>query len=102
MGQKRKLEAQALNLLSCWHKLEHFSPAGLAKGRNVKMLGDTLPWEGPPQKVAKGKTIEYTLYLGVFNSSEVTDFVKKLFRDTSKNPNPRSSNIYMASLKVDQ
>ena len=102
MGQKTKLEAQALNLLSCWHKLEHFSPANLPKGNNVKMLGDILPWQGPPQKVAKGKTIEYTLHLGVFNSSEVTDFVKKFFRDTSENPNSRSSNICMASLKVNQ
>ena len=107
MGQKRELEAQALNLLSCWHKLEHFSPASLPKGRNVRMLTDIPPWEappwkGPPRKLAKGKTIEYTLYLGVFNSSEVTDFVKKFFHDTTEDPNHRSSNICMASFKVDQ
>ena len=35
------------HILSCWHKLEHFSPALLPKDNSVKRLGEELSWMRP-------------------------------------------------------
>jgi superfamily I DNA and/or RNA helicase len=89
-------------LLSCWHKLEHFSPASLPKGKNVVELKIPEPWyatTSPP--ASKNKTIEYTIYIGVFESSIVTEFVNNYYENRTKDENQKSSKILYASLKLD-
>ena len=88
------------NLLSCWHKLEHFSPANLPKG--LKEFQGTVPWSTFREPIHKGMRIEHTIYLGVFNSKHVTDFVKQYFKDSSEDFNNREGLIFQASFKVDQ
>ncbi|MGB0880894.1 MAG: AAA domain-containing protein [Polaribacter sp.] len=90
-------------LLSCWHKLEHFSPASTPKSseKNVELLNEKEPWKIPLKSKDPNKTIEYTIYLGVFNSSDVNEFVKNYFKDTKKDENFRNSKICFASLKLD-
>lgn len=87
-------------LLSCWHKLEHYSPAAVPKGDHIKKLDTNLPWN-ISIKPSKGKTFEYTVYLGVFNLNNVIDFVKDFFKDETEEINQRGGNICIASLKVD-
>jgi superfamily I DNA and/or RNA helicase len=89
------------NLLSCWHKLEHFSPAPIPKGKDIDILDEREPWKIPLNSNNPEKTIEYTIYLGVFDSYEVNKFVKDYFKDTSKDENFRSSKICFASLNLD-
>lgn len=88
-------------LLSCWHKLEHYSPAAVPKGDIIKELSSNSPWDIPLKPSIKGNTIEYTIYLGVFNSTKVIDFVKDFFKDTTEEINQRGGNICIASLKID-
>jgi len=88
-------------LLSCWHKLEHFSPAVAPKGKNVELLNENEPWKIPLKSSDPKKTIEYTIFLGVFNLSVVNDFVKEHFKDNQKDENFRHSKICFASLKLD-
>ncbi|WP_025743484.1 DEAD/DEAH box helicase [Aquimarina pacifica] len=90
-------------LLSCWHKLEHFSPALTPKAseKNVELLNNIEPWKIPLRPKDPKKTIEYTIYLGVFDSSVVNEFVKEYFKDTKKDENFRNSKICYASLKLD-
>ena len=52
-------------ILSCWHKLEHFSPSSLPKGKNISELNIEY-WKTPLNPSNSDKTIEYTIYLGVF------------------------------------
>lgn len=94
---------QYQKLLSCWHKLEHFSPspAPAPNGKTIFKLNENEPWKIPYKSNDPKKTIEYTIYLGVFDSSVVNDFVKDYFKDTQKDENYRSSNICYASLKLD-
>lgn len=92
-----------LNLLSCWHKLEHFSPATLPKSSddNVeKLLREQEPWK--VSYSSKNKSIEYTIFLGVFDSQVVVDFVDNFFNNKKKDENYRSSKISFASLKLDE
>jgi superfamily I DNA and/or RNA helicase len=86
-------------ILSCWHKLEHFSPAAIAKGKNVELLVNE-PWNIPLKSSNPKKTFEYTIYLGVFESSIVTEFITDFFNDKIKDENERSSKICFASLKL--
>lgn len=90
-------------LLSCWHKLEHFSPASTPKAseKNVELLSDKEPWKIPLKSKDPNKTLEYIVYLGVFDSSVVNDFVKEYFNDRKKDENFRNSKICFASLKLD-
>ncbi|MEI6865715.1 AAA domain-containing protein [Flavicella sp.] len=90
-------------LLSCWHKLEHFSPASTPKAseKNIELLNDIEPWKTPYKTQDPNKTIEYTIYLGVFDSSVANEFVKEYFKDTKKDENFRNSKICYASLKLD-
>nr|WP_321355575.1 ATP-binding protein [uncultured Draconibacterium sp.] len=92
---------QYQQLLSCWHKLEHFSPADIPKNSNTQLLKTVIPWLKKETPSSKEKTIEYTLYLAVISSAIVNDFVKEFFSDTEKEVNLRSSKICMASFKVD-
>lgn len=89
------------NLLSCWHKLEHFSPASVPKGKNIDILNENIPWEIPLKSSNLKKTIEYSVYLGVFDSLTVNDFVKDYFKDARKDENFRNSKICFASLDLD-
>jgi superfamily I DNA and/or RNA helicase len=89
------------NLLSCWHKLEHFSPASIPQGNDIGILGESEPWKIPEKSNNPEKRIEYTVYLGVFDSYEVNKFVKDYFKDTSKDENFKSSKICFASLNLD-
>lgn len=90
-------------LLSCWHKLEHFSPASAprASEKNVALLLEKEPWKIPLKSKDPNKTIEYTIYLGVFDSSVVNEFVKTHFKDNKKDENFRNSKICSATLKLD-
>ena len=90
-------------LLSCWHKLEHFSPASVPKSTeiNVELLNNKEPWKIPLKSKDPNKTLEYTIYLGVFDLSIVNDFVKEYFKDNEKDENFRNSKICFASLKLD-
>lgn len=90
-------------LLSCWHKLEHFSPASAPKSseKNVELLNDKEPWKIPLKSNDQNKTIEYTIYLGVFDSSVANEFVKKYFKDTKKDEIFRNSKICFATIKLD-
>ena len=87
-------------LLSCWHKLEHFSPALLPKDKSLKPLKE-LPWMRPLEAKDPKKTIQYTIYLGVFSQISVTDFVKDFFKDKRNNPNITDAKVCYASLKLD-
>ncbi|MFV0248234.1 MAG: AAA domain-containing protein [Tenacibaculum sp.] len=92
-------------LLSCWHKLEHFSPAPAprASEKNVDLLdlNDIEPWKITLKPKDPKKTFEYSIYLGVFNSTIVNEFVKEYFKDQNKDENFRNSKICFASLKLD-
>lgn len=88
------------NILSCWHKLEHFSPSSLPKGKNVSEF-NIEHWKTPLKSSNSDKTIEYTIYLGVFETSVVNEFVKDYFKDTNKDENFRNSKICYASLNLD-
>ncbi len=88
-------------ILSCWNKMEYFTPAPLPKDKNTVELVGSIPWENPVIDLPKGKTVEYTVFMGVFDSKQVSDFVKKHFNDTNKNENERNTKICLASLKVD-
>ena len=93
------------NILSCWHKLEHFPPSLLPKGTNVKELKIDLPWNQPlPINESKNKEETeriYTIYIGVFDLKVVSDFVQKYFESEYTNPNSISSKAYYASIKLD-
>lgn len=92
------------NLLSCWHKLEHFSPASLPKGKNIKELAqnEPLPWERNLKSNQNNKRIEHTLYLGVFKSKEVTDFIKEYFNDDTKDINQTKGLLFQTCFKVNE
>lgn len=51
------------HILSCWHKLEHFSPVLLPKDFSVKRLND-LPWIRPLMAKHPKKTFN-TLFIWV-------------------------------------
>lgn len=92
------------NLLSFWHKLEHFTPSALPKTDDVKKLGEVHPWDEAVRqtpKDSKKTAFIHTVYLGVFQSGTVTDFVKEYFNDDTADPNNYSQRILYASLKVD-
>ncbi len=88
-------------LLSCWHKLEHLSPAVLPKGKNVTELKSPEPWNPPIESSNPKKTIEHTVYIGVFESSSVTRFIDKIFNDPTKAEKQKSNKILFSSLKLD-
>lgn len=79
---------ESQELLSCWHKLEHFSPASIPKEKNIEELTSILPWTLTSKPSSTDKTIEYTIYLGVFNSLHITEFIKNFFKDNSEEINP--------------
>ncbi len=89
-------------ILSCWHKLEHFSPAVTPKAseKNVELLTKE-PWKIPLRSKDPNKTIEYIIYLGVFDSSVVNEFVKEYFKDKKRDENFRNSKICFASIRLD-
>lgn len=91
-------------LLSCWHKLEHFSPASAPKAadKQVELLKEKPGWKTPLKSTDPNKTIDYIIYLGVFDSSVVNDFVNTYFNNTDKDENFRNSKICFASLKLDE
>lgn len=89
------------DLLSCWHKLEHFSPATTPNSKNLEVLDEIEPWKLSYKPSKQNKTFEYTVYLGVFNAIAVNDFVKTFFEDTKKDETFRDSKICFASLKLD-
>ncbi|MDN3607099.1 hypothetical protein [Kaistella yonginensis] len=90
-------------LLSCWHKLEYFSPASVPKAsnKNIELLNDIEPWKIPLKSKDPNKIIEYTIYLGVFDSSTVNEFVKEYFKDSKKDEDFRNSKICFATIKLD-
>lgn len=93
------------NILSCWHKLEHFNPANAPKSseENVELLNiEQEPWKIPLKSKNPKKTIEYSIFLGVFDSIIVNDFVNDFFKVKEKNENFRSSKICFASLKLNE
>jgi superfamily I DNA and/or RNA helicase len=89
------------NLLACWHKLEHFSPASLPKGDNISELDEILPWNKDLEPLTEDKTYEHTIYLGVFKLNTVIDFVKEYFNDSTDEINISKEKICYASIKAD-
>ena len=92
------------NILSCWHKLEHFSPASAPKPSedNLTLLPDNEFWKIPLKSKDSKKTIEYSIFLGVFDSKHVNDFINKYFKIKEKDENFRNAKICYASLKLDE
>lgn len=89
--------------MNCWYKLEHFSPAPLPKGDNVRALELPEPWKQPQMPPSKGKVYEYTVYLGLFNSLEVTKFISEFFEESAEEEeDSRPQTICYASLRLDQ
>lgn len=94
-------------ILSCWHKLEYFSPASTPKINNKDVLlleNDTIePWQNPTETELQDpkKTIEYTIYLGVFDYSIAEEFIKDYFTYKKNNENFQNSKTCFASLKLD-
>lgn len=86
-------------ILSCWNKLEYFSPASLPKGSEE--LKTIEPWNNTIRSSDPKKAIEYTIYLGVFDSFHVSDFVKVFFDDKDRDENEKNSKICFAALKLD-
>ncbi|WP_045972751.1 AAA domain-containing protein [Flavobacterium sp. 316] len=91
-------------ILSCWHKLEHFSPASTPKisEYGFGLLPDNEFWKIPLKSKDQNKTIEYSIFLGVFDSKHVNDFINEYFKVNEKDENFRSSKICYASLKLDK
>jgi superfamily I DNA and/or RNA helicase len=91
-------------ILSCWHKLEHFSPASAPKesDKDVEILKNQENWKIPLKSNDPKKTIEYTIFLGVFDSKVVNDYILKYFNNTEKDENFKNTKICYASLKLDE
>ena len=89
------------NILSCWHKLEHFSPAIVPNDRYTKQLTITEPWRNTPKPSQTEKTVEFTVYIGVFDADIVSQFVAKKFDKNTTNVNVRKSSVCYAAIKVD-
>ena len=68
-------------LLSCWHKLEHYTPAELPKDKSIKQLQEKLPWNLPLTAKDEKKTIVYTIYFDVHPLSMALEFVREYFAD---------------------
>jgi hypothetical protein len=90
-------------ILSCWHKLEHFSPAAAPALSEVDLLEpEHEPWKIPLKSKDPKKTIEYSVVLGVFDSKVVNDFINHYFNVKEVNENVRNTKICFASIKLDQ
>lgn len=88
-------------LIACWHKLEHFSLPAVQIGKEtVELIGEE-PWKDLSVVPAKGKTFEYTVYLGVFEVREAVEFVREFFKDTTEEVNRATGYVCVASLKTD-
>lgn len=88
-------------LIACWHKLEHFSLPAVQIGKETRELTGEEPWKDLSVVPARGKTFEYTIYLGVFEVHEAVDFVRDFFKDTTEEVNRTTGYVCMASLKTD-
>ncbi|UII32158.1 hypothetical protein LVD17_28135 [Fulvivirga ulvae] len=88
------------NVLACWHKLEHFSPASLPKESSELVTPE--PWTRPLKASSEAMTLEYTIYLGITEQAKVNVFIKEFFRDRNEEPNQRSNRLCTASLKLDE
>lgn len=89
-------------LLSCWHKLEHYTPAELPKDKSVKQLQEKLPWNLPLTSKDEKKTIVYTIYIDVHPLSSALEFVRDYFQDESLIVEVNKSLMYYASLKLNE
>lgn len=92
---------EAEELIACWHKLEHFSLPVVQVSKNTLEIADRVPWKENEVLPDEGKTFEYTVYLGVFPTREVVDFVREFFKDSTEEVNRPVENVCVASLKVD-
>ncbi len=90
-------------LLSCWHKLEHFSPTEVPKSRKIEEIktGSTLPWQEQKINFPQSKVVIHTIYLGVFPISEVIGFAEKFYEVKNTNENLPDNSICYASIKLD-
>lgn len=92
-------------LISCWHKLEYFTPALAPKlsSANVDDLQTAAPfWHTPIKAKNPKKTIEYSVFLGVFDSSIYLDFVHNVFNTNPSDLDSRNQKIAYAALRLDQ
>lgn len=94
------------NLLSCWHRIEYFTPSILPNKcisktdeNCVNLLYEECPWE-KAQEIASGKVREYIIYLGVIPYSSVIKRTLELFEDTTEVVNPQSALLCSATLRV--
>ena len=90
------------NLLSCWHRLEHFHPAVLKRNKKNKRLKEegSIPWTALNINFDEEFTFIYTVYLGVFKISEVVDFASYYFKEENTSENERDGESYFATIKV--
>lgn len=96
MSEERK------KMLSCWHKLEHFTPSNLPKSNTIiKMDPNGLPpWNTLSLQLEKDQVVIYTIYLGVFNDSTAIDFAYTFFKEENHEQNQKDNKILFASIKV--
>ncbi len=90
-------------LLSCWHKLEHFSPTEVPTPRKIEEIKDNLPlpWQQQKANLSSDRVVIYTIYLGVFSISEAIGFAEKFYNKKSTNENLPDTSICYASIKLD-
>lgn len=88
-------------LLACWHRLEHFSLPAVQIGKETMELSGEEPWKDLTEIPGRGRTFEYTIYLGVFEVREAVEFVRDFFKDTTEEVNRTAGNVCVASLKTD-
>jgi len=103
------------DLLSCWHRIEYFTPAVLPQKCNCNTDGAPhginlncvmplydqcpCPWD-TPQEIASGKVREYIIYVGIVPYSSVIKRTLEMFKDSTEVVNPQSSLLCSASLRV--
>lgn len=90
-------------LLSCWHKLEHFNPPIVNHHeKSIRRIESEAPWQNQIRLKDTSKTREYVVYLGVIEDSHVTEFIKNYFDDDTKDENHRSARVCYATINIDE
>ena len=84
---------QKLDLLRFWNKLEYLNPAPLPKDPQ-RFSNDVLPW-------SKETELKYFVYLGVFESSSLFNFIRRHFRSDEQDPNEPREKYITASIELD-
>ena len=89
--------------MSCWHRLEYFSPTTLPKSRKIELIDQNkeLPWQKTKLTLEQNRVRIYTLYLGVFQAKELLHFVEKLLKKSTNDVNLPDDQFCYASIQLD-